>query len=41
MHMYYLVNNYTNDLCVLSNKAVGLGEKFKINKPRAYVYSGV
>ena len=39
--MSYEVNNHLNNLYVLSNKAVGLGKKFKINKHRAYVYSGV
>ena len=36
--MYYVVNNRLNNLYVLSNKAKG---KSKINKRRAYVYSGV
>ena len=39
--MFYVVNNHLNDLYVLSNKAVGPGKKYRINKHRAYVYSGV
>ena len=38
--MFYVVNNHLNDLYVLSNKAVGPEKKSKINKRRAYVYSG-
>ena len=34
--MFYVVNN----LYVLSNKAVRPGKKMKINKRRAYDYSG-
>ena len=40
VHMFYVVNNHLNNLYVLSNKAVGPGEKSKINKCRAYVYLG-
>ena len=39
--MFYVVNNHLNDLYVVSNKAVGPGKKSKINKRRAYVYSGL
>ena len=39
--MFYAVNNHLNVLYVLSNKAVGPGKKSKINKRRAYFYSGV
>jgi hypothetical protein len=38
--MSYVVNNYLNNLHVLCNKAIGIGKKSKINKRRAYVYSG-
>ena len=38
--MFYVVNNHLNNLYTLSNKAVGSGKKSKINKRRAYVYSG-
>ena len=38
--MSYVVNNHLNNLYVLSNKAVGPEKKSKINKRRAYVYSG-
>jgi hypothetical protein len=38
--MFYVVNNHLINLYVLSNKAVGLGKKSKINKRRAYIYSG-
>ena len=40
MHMSYVVNKHLNNLYVLSNKAAGPGKKSKINKCRAYVYSG-
>ena len=40
MHMSYVVNNHLNKLYVLSNKAVGPEKKSKINKPKAYIYSG-
>jgi hypothetical protein len=33
--MSYVVNNHLNNLYVISNKAVGLGKKSKINKHRA------
>ena len=39
IHMFYVVNSHVNNLYVLSNKAVGRGKKFEINKLRAYVYS--
>ena len=39
--MFYVVNKHLNDLYVVSNKAVGLGKRSKINKRRAYVYSGL
>ena len=39
--MSYVVNNHLNYLYVLSNRAVGPGKKYKINKRRAYVYSGL
>ena len=38
--MSYVVNNHLDDLHVLSNKAVGPGKNPRINKRRAYVYSG-
>ena len=40
MYMSYVVKKHLNDLYILSNKAVGPGKKSKINKRRAYVYSG-
>ena len=39
--MFYVVNKHLNDLYVVPNKAVGLGKRSKINKRRAYVYSGL
>ena len=39
--MSYVENNHLNNLYVLSNKAVWPGKKPKINKRRAYIYSGV
>ena len=36
-----VVNNHLNDLYVLSNKALGPEKEFKINKHRAYIYTGV
>ena len=38
--MFYLVNKRLNNVYVLSDKAVGAGKKSKINKHKAYVYSG-
>ena len=40
MHMFYVVNNHLNNFYVLFNKDVGPGKKSKIDKHRAYVYSG-
>ena len=39
--MSYVVNRHLDNLYVLANKAVGPGKKSKINKCRAYIYSGV
>ena len=36
IHMSYVVNNHLNDLCVLSNKAVGPGINPKLIQRRAY-----
>ena len=41
MFTFYVVCNHLNKLYVLSKKAIGPGKKSKINKRRAYVYSGV
>ena len=38
--MFYVVNNGLYALYVLSNKAVRPGKTSKINKHRAYSYSG-
>ena len=38
--MSYVVDNHLNNLYVLSNKVEVPGKKSKINKRRAYVYSG-
>jgi hypothetical protein len=40
MHIH-VVNDHLNNLYVLSKKAVRPGKKSKINKRRAYVYSGL
>ena len=41
LHMSNVVNNHLNNIYALSNKAVSPGKKSKINKCKAYAYSGV